>query len=410
VPWDRRFKGNSKMHVVSSNHKSRTAHTQSFNLAGADRPDQSPFTFPRSYRGEQQFGWAGRKHPKGARGPASLHWPRVQAGRAFKVRWQHRDMRLWRGERGSQFRGADREGRHVRFFLHGESRDGSKKAVHELSFDQPVDNTGEATLVLPPALCGEGMARFRLLIQQEDASSVGGFSPEFECAAGSGSDASGSTPRPPIVYATPVTPLPTVELPVAVQAPPADRALSVAKGCANGQIAVNFNAVYSGGISYVHVKILGDLPSWTGDWPTSNLIPPQVWCYTPPKSSSTPITSILNPSCSVPNVGSGKCQDSGWACSNGKYYSGYCPGSSSVKCCVANGAKSTPAAPAVPKATTYAACTVPKIGAGKCMATSDCTGYYYSGFCAGAANIKCCVSGSLRKAGAEGAAAPAEAA
>jgi hypothetical protein len=38
------------------------------------------------------------------------------------------------------------------------------------------------------------------------------------------------------------------------------------------------------------------------------------------------------------------------------------------------------------------------------MATSDCTGYYYSGFCAGAANIKCCVSGSLRKVGEEGAA------
>ena len=126
---------------------------------------------------------------------------------------------------------------------------------------------------------------------------------------------------------TPVAPLPTAELPVAVQAPPANRVLTVAKGCANGQIAVNFNAVYSGGISNVHVKILGDLPSWTGDWPTSNLIPPQVWCYTPPKSSSsTPITSILNPSCSVPNVGSGKCQDSGWACSNGKYYSGYSPG------------------------------------------------------------------------------------
>ena len=405
VPWDRRFRGNSKMHVKCSNQKSRTAHTQTFSLVGAGRPDQTPFTFPRSHRGEQQFGWAGRKHAKGERGPASLHWPRVQAGRAFKVRWQHRDMRVWRGERGSQFRGADHEGRHVRFFLHGESRDGSKKAVHELSFDQPVDNTGEATLVLPPALCGEGMARFRLLIQQDDASAVGGFSPEFECSASaSGSDLP-AAPSPPSMYATPVADnLP----PVAEQAPPAARALALAKGCANGQIAVNFNAVYSGGISNVHVKILGDLPSWTGDWPTSNLIPPQVWCYSPPKSPpSAPLSSILNPSCSVPGVGSGKCQDSGWACSKGKYYSGYCPGSSSIKCCVATTAATTatttPATPAAPRAS-YAACTVPKIGAGRCIATSDCTGYYYSGFCAGAANIKCCVSGSLRKVGEEGAA------
>jgi hypothetical protein len=56
-------------------------------------------------------------------------------------------------------------------------------------------------------------------------------------------------------------------------------------------------------------------------------------------SAKTCITSLggnaptpSGTSCTVPGVGNGKCQDTATACS-GSYYSGYCPGAANIRCC-----------------------------------------------------------------------------
>jgi hypothetical protein len=65
----------------------------------------------------------------------------------------------------------------------------------------------------------------------------------------------------------------------------------------------------------------------------------------------------------------------------GTAYPGYCPGAANIQCCIGGGAAATP-------------CTVPGRGAGSCLSTSQCGGTPYPGYCPGAGNVQCCVAGA----------------
>jgi len=47
-------------------------------------------------------------------------------------------------------------------------------------------------------------------------------------------------------------------------------------------------------------------------------------------------------SCTVPGVGSGTCQNVDTAACSGNYYSGYCPGASNIRCCATSQSSSSP--------------------------------------------------------------------
>jgi hypothetical protein len=85
-------------------------------------------------------------------------------------------------------------------------------------------------------------------------------------------------------------------------------------------------------------------------------------------NESAPATS-----CSTP-AGSGVCEDTS-LCSSGTAYPGYCAGAANIQCCVP-----------------YGGCVTP-FGSGTCEDKGACSGTAYAGYCPGANNIQCCVSG-----------------
>lgn len=373
APWDKRFAGIglSKIHVSCSNLKTRVAHTQSFHMKHY-QDDQSIFTCPLGQEGTA-----------------------MTIDKPHHVSWKKDLLTYYKSRHGSTLRGDQYPAKRVRFVLHGES-DGSENdggadvtISREMPFEQSPENTGDASVVIPTPLiksmstelknkgANRRFQRFYMTVHHGDADGVSGWSKYFALKGAGDNAQNGAAPKQVSVrsisraLSSPITNTNT------------QRQLA---SCAAGQVKVTISASYSGGISNVRVKILGELPSWTGDWPVTPLMPPMTLCYNTPKksSTSTPVTSLLNPSCTVPKVGRGKCQDSGWACTGGSYYSGYCSGASNIKCCVIGSTTTT-------TTTTYPACKVPSVGSGKCMATTSCKGTAYSGYCSGASNIKCCI-------------------
>ena len=360
APWDSRFAGvgPARIQVRCSNLLSRTVSTAPFNM--------NHYT-----DGQSIFSSAPRA---GQNMPCDMPVP---------VRWNKDLLAYFKGRKDSTIRGDRNQADHVYFVLHGEklAADGSvsKAMSHRMLFDRPVQNTGHATMVFPSEKA-RGFDRFYLTVHHAEADTVSGWNDGyFSLDSGSGSGSAvllaASRALSVVAPATEVKEIATAD----------QRELNV---CGANKILLTLTAKYSGGISNVKVKLLGNLPSWTGDWPVANLMSPYSLCFSPPapKSSGGSITSIANPSCTVSGVGAGKCQDSAWSCVGGQYYSGACPGANNIKCCVVRPSSSTTKASASP------ACNVPTAGAGTCIATSQCTnGYYYSGYCAGASNIKCCV-------------------
>lgn len=86
-------------------------------------------------------------------------------------------------------------------------------------------------------------------------------------------------------------------------------------------------------------------------------------------------TCSYTASCTVSGVAGVCVSISAGCCNTGTKYSGYCPGSSDIECCI----KPT--------------CTTP-YGSGTCQATSACSGTSYSGYCAGPSSMECCVGSS----------------
>lgn len=260
-----------------------------------------------------------------------------------------------------------------------------------LQLNSTIQNVGDAHIIFPSAAKAKGFDRFYLSIHHADADSVSGSNDGFfflgprDDAAPAATMQSATTPR---VVVAPTSGVKKFDG-VAEEAVKEEEHREL-NSCGSNKVQVTMKAQYSGGITNVHVKLLGSLPSWTGDWPVTNLMTPYLLCFSPPVAKTTGgpgITSIANPSCTVPSVGSGKCQDSSWACNGGQYYSGYCSGSSNIRCCVATSSSSSSSS----SKSAAPLCNVPTAGGGTCIATSACKTYYYSGYCRGAADIKCCV-------------------
>lgn len=295
----------------------------------------------------------------------------------------------FKGSPDSMIRGERNQADHVIFNLHGQKlrADGSveKEMEWALQRNSAIQNTGDAHVVFPSSQV-KGFHRFYLSVHHAEAASVSGSNDGYftlglkSNPAANAAAAMQSTAVPRMIVAAPPVPQ-TLE---AVE----EQERRELNSCGANMVLVTMKAQYSGGITNVRVKLLGSLPSWTGDWPVTNLMTPYQLCFSPPavKSGGPGFTSIANPSCSVPSVGKGKCQDTAWPCTGGQYYGGYCAGSNNVKCCVANPSSSTAS-----KNTGAIACNVPTAGAGSCISTASCTGYYYSGYCAGASNIRCCI-------------------
>ena len=101
-------------------------------------------------------------------------------------------------------------------------------------------------------------------------------------------------------------------------------------------------------------------------------------------------TSPAPTTCKVPKAGSGNCRSvKKDGCSGGKFYTGYCPGNSDNKCCVKTAASTS-------------TCSVPKVGSGNCQSVKKkgCPdGKFYTGYCPGNSDNKCCVKNGVPTTG-----------